>query len=87
MFDISKEVLIKGTVARFDWMNPHMYLVVETKDPDGKPALIEGEGLGRLTVNCRDDLKRTWERETRLELAEMGRTGRAKQLSGKYMPS
>jgi hypothetical protein len=46
MFDTSQEILIEGTVARFDWVNPHMYLIVETKGPDGKPALIEGEGLG-----------------------------------------
>src|SRR5262247_701460 len=43
MFDQSKEILIEGTVARFDWVNPHMYLVVETKGPDGKPALVEAK--------------------------------------------
>jgi hypothetical protein len=46
MFDTSQEVLYEGKVARFDWVNPHMYLIVETKGPDGKPALVEGEGLG-----------------------------------------
>ena len=46
MFDTSQEILIEGTVARFDWVNPHMYLIVETKGPDGQPALVEGEGLG-----------------------------------------
>jgi hypothetical protein len=51
---------------------------------DGDRIELEVDGLGRLTVNCRDDLKRTWERETRLELAELGRPGRARQLSGKY---
>ena len=30
MFDNSKEILIKGTVARLDWKNPHIYLIVET---------------------------------------------------------
>ena len=45
MFDTSKEILVEGKVARFDWVNPHMYLIVETKGPDGKPALVEGEGL------------------------------------------
>jgi Family of unknown function (DUF6152) len=28
MFDTTKEIVIEGTVARFDWVNPHMYLVV-----------------------------------------------------------
>jgi hypothetical protein len=57
MFDQSKEILIEGTVARFDWVNPHMYLVVETKGPDGKPALVEGEGLG-ITQALVDGLDR-----------------------------
>jgi 2-keto-4-pentenoate hydratase/2-oxohepta-3-ene-1,7-dioic acid hydratase in catechol pathway len=51
---------------------------------DGDKIELEVEGLGRLHVNCRDDLKRTWQRETRLELAQQGIDGRAKQLSGKY---
>ena len=57
MFDTTKEILIEGKVARFDWVNPHMYLVVETKGPDGKPALIEGEGLG-ITQALVDGLDR-----------------------------
>ncbi|HUQ52877.1 MAG TPA: DUF6152 family protein [Gammaproteobacteria bacterium] len=57
MFDTSQEILIEGTVARFDWVNPHMYLVVETKGPDGKPALVEGEGLG-ITQALVDGLDR-----------------------------
>ena len=57
MFDQSKEILIEGTVARFDWVNPHMYLIVETKGPDGKPALVEGEGLG-ITQALVDGLDR-----------------------------
>ena len=57
MFDATKEILIEGTVARFDWVNPHMYLIVETKGPDGKPALVEGEGVG-ITQALVDGLKR-----------------------------
>jgi len=57
MFDTSKEILVEGTVARFDWVNPHMYLIVETKGPDGKPALVEGEGLG-ITQALVDGLQR-----------------------------
>ena len=30
---------------------------------------LETEGLGKLRINVRDDLKRTWSRETRLEVA------------------
>jgi hypothetical protein len=57
MFDASQEILIEGTVARFDWVNPHMYLIVETVGPDGAPALVEGEGLG-ITQALVDGLSR-----------------------------
>lgn len=57
MFDTSQEILIEGTVARLDWVNPHMYLLVETQGPDGEPALVEGEGLG-ITQALVDGLER-----------------------------
>ena len=57
MFDQSQEILIEGTVHRFDWKNPHMYLIVETIGPDGKPALVEGEGLA-ITQALVDGLRR-----------------------------
>jgi hypothetical protein len=57
MFDTSTEILVEGTVARFDWVNPHMYLVVATKGPDGQPAQVEGEGLG-ITQALVDGLSR-----------------------------
>ena len=42
------------------------------------------DGLGRLTINVRDDLKRTWSRETRLERKEKGQDPLPPQLTGKY---
>jgi hypothetical protein len=45
MFDTTKEILVEGTIARFDLKNPHMYLIVETKGPKGEKVLVEGEGL------------------------------------------
>jgi hypothetical protein len=61
MFDNSKEVLIKGTVARVDWKNPHIYLIVETVGEDGKKLLIQGEGLAITQALVdglqKDDLK------------------------------
>ncbi len=47
----------KGTVSRFDWVNPHMYIVIATTDADGKPALVEGEGVG-ITQALVDGLDR-----------------------------
>ena len=45
---------------------------------------MEVEGLGTLTFRVRDNLKRTWARTTRLEMAEQGIEGTTPQLSGKY---
>ena len=57
MFDTSKEILVEGKVSRFDWVNPHMYLIVETKGPDGETALVEGEGVA-ITQALVDGLDR-----------------------------
>jgi 2-keto-4-pentenoate hydratase/2-oxohepta-3-ene-1,7-dioic acid hydratase in catechol pathway len=47
---------------------------------------IETEGMGRLRFHVRDDLKRTWARETRLDRMERGLEGTTPQLEGKYAP-
>jgi 2-keto-4-pentenoate hydratase/2-oxohepta-3-ene-1,7-dioic acid hydratase in catechol pathway len=52
---------------------------------DGDEVELECEGLGRLSFSIRDDLKRTWSRDTRLEHHEKGLEGRhTPQLTGKY---
>jgi 2-keto-4-pentenoate hydratase/2-oxohepta-3-ene-1,7-dioic acid hydratase in catechol pathway len=48
---------------------------------------IETEGVGRLRFHIRDDLKRTWARETRLDRQEKGLEGTTPQLEGKYAPA
>ena len=45
---------------------------------------LETEGLGRLRVNVRDDLRRTWSRELRLDRHGKGLDPIAPQLTGKY---
>src|SRR5262245_60717589 len=57
LFDTTKELVLEGTVERFDWVNPHMYIVIATKGPDGQPALVEGEGVG-ITQALVDGLDR-----------------------------
>jgi 2-keto-4-pentenoate hydratase/2-oxohepta-3-ene-1,7-dioic acid hydratase in catechol pathway len=47
---------------------------------------IETEGVGRLRFHVRDDLKRTWARETRLDRQEKGLEGTTPQLEGKHAP-
>jgi 2-keto-4-pentenoate hydratase/2-oxohepta-3-ene-1,7-dioic acid hydratase in catechol pathway len=51
---------------------------------DGDVVEIETQGLGRLRFNVRDDLKRTWSRETRQDRKEKGQDGPTPQLTGKY---
>ena len=45
---------------------------------------LEVQGLGVLHFSVQDDLKRTWPRTTRLEMADSGREGTVPQDSGKY---
>lgn len=51
---------------------------------DGDLVELETEGLGRLRIKVRDDLKRTWARVTRLQRQEKGQEGQTPQLTGKY---
>ena len=36
MFDMGKEVTVKGTVKKFQWTNPHAYIQLVGKDASGK---------------------------------------------------
>ncbi len=51
---------------------------------DGDKIELEVEKCGKLTFNVKDDLKRTWGRETRLDRANKKLEGLTPQLSGKY---
>jgi 2-keto-4-pentenoate hydratase/2-oxohepta-3-ene-1,7-dioic acid hydratase in catechol pathway len=51
---------------------------------DGDEIELEIEGLGRLRITVRDDLKRTWKRETRHDRQAQGKTGPTPQLAGTY---
>jgi hypothetical protein len=57
MFDASQEILIEGTVARFDWVNPHMYLIVDTKGPDGGVRERPSHGWANLREPSAADKK------------------------------
>jgi 2-keto-4-pentenoate hydratase/2-oxohepta-3-ene-1,7-dioic acid hydratase in catechol pathway len=54
---------------------------------DGDTVELECSGLGRLKFGIRDDLKRTWLRETRLDRQQAGKEGPTPQVSGKYAPA
>jgi 2-keto-4-pentenoate hydratase/2-oxohepta-3-ene-1,7-dioic acid hydratase in catechol pathway len=71
------DVLATGTNHR--GLNPFM---------DGDTIELETEGLGRLQIKVRDDLKRTWARVTRLEHADRKLPGvSTPQLTGQYTPT
>ena len=71
------DILATGTNHR--GLNPFM---------DGDLVELEVEGLGKLSINIQDELKRTWARVTRLQHAESGKDGvQTPQLTGKYAPS
>lgn len=56
-FDLDKPVTVTGTVAKVEWINPHSYLYLDTKDPSGKvthwafemagPGALRKAGLSR----------------------------------------
>ncbi len=54
---------------------------------DGDAIELETQGLGKLRFNVRDPLKRTWDRETRLDRQQKGLEGTTPQLSGKHTPA
>ena len=43
-FDGNKPILLKGVVTRMDWVNPHAWIHIEVKKPDGtvEKWMIEG---------------------------------------------
>jgi 2-keto-4-pentenoate hydratase/2-oxohepta-3-ene-1,7-dioic acid hydratase in catechol pathway len=51
---------------------------------DGDKVEVEVESLGRLAFKVKDDLKRTWARETRLDRMNKKLEGQTPQLTGKY---
>jgi 2-keto-4-pentenoate hydratase/2-oxohepta-3-ene-1,7-dioic acid hydratase in catechol pathway len=67
------DIIALGTNHR--GLNPFM---------DGDRIELEVEGLGRLHFNVRDDLKRTWARETRLQRQQKNQEGATPQLTGRY---
>jgi Family of unknown function (DUF6152) len=42
-YDMTRQVTIEGTVAALSWSNPHIMMMLETKNPDGSPFLQEIE--------------------------------------------
>ena len=43
-FDDKQPVTLKGTVAKIDWMNPHIWIYIDAKDESGKVTRWQCEG-------------------------------------------
>src|SRR5689334_13080686 len=77
------DIVATGTNHR--GLNPFM---------DGDKVELEIDGLGRLAINVKDELKRTWGRETRLQMHEKAAQKTpgnypdiTPQLTGKHAPA
>ena len=43
-FDSNKPVTLRGTITKMEWINPHSWVHINVKDPDGKVTswMVEG---------------------------------------------
>jgi uncharacterized protein DUF6152 len=58
-FDINKPMTLKGTVAKVEWVNPHVYVHLDVKDDKGAvtrwafetlgPGRMRAEGMSKQT--------------------------------------
>jgi len=66
MFDMTRSIDLKGTVAQFKWTNPHAWLVINVKDASGNPVEwnvemnspnnLAGLGWKRSTLKAGDEV-------------------------------
>ena len=70
MFDLEKTVVIEGTVEKFQWTNPHVWLHINTIDKAGKsvtwkiehvsPNILKRQGWKRNSFKKGDEVKVTF---------------------------
>jgi hypothetical protein len=62
MFDHSRTVTLEGSVAKIEWMNPHVFVWLYVKKKGGKPGEYDLYGFenGPVTVMMREG----WTRDT-----------------------
>jgi hypothetical protein len=59
-FDAAKPIVLRGTVSKTEWINPHSWIHIDVKDPDGKmvtwaiecgaPNSLLRRGLNKLSI-------------------------------------
>jgi hypothetical protein len=69
MFDTSRTVTVKGTVAKLEWMNPHAFVWVYVPNPDkagtydlwgfenGSPSVLQGHGWNKEVLKAGDKIE------------------------------
>jgi DNA/RNA endonuclease YhcR with UshA esterase domain len=57
-YDVAKPVTLSGTLTRMEWVNPHGWIYMDTKEPDGtvKHWTVETSGPSQMS---RRGLKKT----------------------------
>ena len=65
-FDAKKPVKLRGTVTKMEWINPHSWVHIEVKTPDGKVEqwMVEGGAPNAL-------LRRGWNKNSLLPGTEI----------------
>ena len=63
-YDAAKVITISGTVTKLDWINPHAFIVIDSKDPSGTvrsykvemgpPYALQRGGWKRDTIKIGD---------------------------------
>ena len=51
MFDMSKSVVVEGTLTKIMWANPHIYMTIETVDESGVHVAQEVEAAGLAVLS------------------------------------
>ena len=45
IFDVSKSVTVTGKISKLEWINPHSYVFLDVKEPDGTVTTYSLESL------------------------------------------
>jgi hypothetical protein len=82
-YDMTKEILIEGTVAALAWTNPHISMTVETLEPGGEQSRLEIELSSVSEALALGLRKEAIEPGSRVVVrAHPGRSGRGAKAAG-----
>ena len=62
VFDFNDRVTLSGTLAKIDWRNPHIELIVDAKRENGQVETWKGEGPAPIFFRSRDTDKPDFEK-------------------------